>query len=162
MNTLAIVWNRLEELLCIVLFTMLIVFSFSQVVSRYELVSFSLDWADELSRYTFIALVYVAASLAIAKNRHVRVEIIDFLLPQRYHRYMSVLTDLIWLGLTVALIRAGYSVAMKQFMSTTPVLQWNMGAFYCIIPVTFTLMALRLVQKIVLTLRAPGREGGAS
>ena len=159
MQTALRLWDKLEELTCILLFILLIIFSFSQVISRFELVSFSLDWADELSRYTFIALVYVAASLAISKNRHVRVEIIDMLLPERYHAHMALFIDAVWLIFTLALIRSGVIVAMTQISSTTPVLQWNMGAFYFIIPVTFSLMALRLVQRIVTTLATYGRKG---
>ena len=165
MKSLVYLWDRFEELTCIVLFILLIIFSFSQVISRFELVTFSLDWADELSRYTFIMLVYVAASLAIAKNRHVRVEIIDMVLPQRFHPFMTIVVDLVWLAFTVVLIRSGVIVAMTQIDAATPVLQWNMGMFYFIIPVTFTLMALRLVQKILRTidgLRASlGDNGGA-
>jgi TRAP-type C4-dicarboxylate transport system permease small subunit len=160
MNKALALWDRIEETLCIVLFVLLIIFSFSQVLSRYELVPFSLDWADELSRYTFIALVYVAASLAIAKNRHVRVEVIDFLLPKKYHPYLALATDLVWLAFTLALVRSGAIVAIKQLKATTPVLQWNMGHLYFIIPICFFMMALRLCQRIVGTLLA--QKGGAS
>ena len=61
----------LEYYLTAVLFTLLILVCFLQVLFRFVL-SLPLAWTEELSRYLFILLVYVGASAAAGEGKHVR------------------------------------------------------------------------------------------
>jgi TRAP-type C4-dicarboxylate transport system permease small subunit len=152
-------WDRLEETLAIALLCAMIVFGVLQVVSRFNIVDFALDWTEELSRYAFIALVYIAASLAIARKRHVRVEVIDLFLSETRRRRLEVFVNLVWMAFNLVIAHAGWVVAREAMNTTTPVLEWNMGHLYLIVPVTFVLMALRVLLRIVEDVRA-ARAGG--
>lgn len=68
--------NNIEEYVSILLFSSLIILCFLQILFRFVF-NFSLSWTEELSRYVFIALVYISASLAVIRGAHVRVEVID-------------------------------------------------------------------------------------
>jgi TRAP-type C4-dicarboxylate transport system permease small subunit len=158
-------WDKLEETLAIALFCAMIVFGVLQVMSRFAIVDFGLDWTEELSRYAFIALVYIAASLAIARKRHVRVEIIDLFLSAAHRRGLEFFVNAVWMVFNLVIAHAGWVVAREAMNTTTPVLQWNMGHLYLIIPVTFVLMAFRVLFRIVEDARearaAGNMKGGA-
>ena len=62
-------WNKLEESLAVFLFALMLIFGFFQIASRFGIIPIPLDWTEELSRYAFIALVYISASLGIAHKR---------------------------------------------------------------------------------------------
>lgn len=142
-------WDVVEEAIAIVIFCILIMLGVCQVISRFGLFNFPLDWTEELSRYAFIMLVYVSASLAIAKKRHVRVEVIDMLLPAKLRANFDLMVNVIWIAFNLVIAHAGWIVAEEAMSTTTPVLQWNMGYLYMIIPVTFVLMSARLVFRIL-------------
>ncbi|MDL2272729.1 TRAP transporter small permease [Desulfovibrio sp. OttesenSCG-928-I05] len=166
MQHLLKVWDRLEESIAMALFCALIIFGVLQVVSRFGIIDMALDWTEELSRYAFIALVYISASLAIARKRHVRVEVIDMLLPASWRKKLELVVNVIWMIFNVIIAHAGWVVAVEGMTTTTPVLQWNMGYLYLIIPFTFILMAFRILFRIIQDVRearlpeGPATEGG--
>jgi hypothetical protein len=55
---------------------------FTNVVTRY-LFGFSLNWAEETSRYLMIWVAYLGAGLAMREGRHVAIEYLQGLLPPR-------------------------------------------------------------------------------
>jgi len=141
-------WNRLEEHIAVLMVMLLVLFSICQVVSRFNIIRFPLDWTEELSRYVFIALSYLAASLAIGRNRHVCVEVIDYFLPPRGRYLLQKAVWLIWGVFSLVIAHSGWTVAEEAFGTTTPVMEWDMGWLYLIIPVMFAVMAMRLFIKV--------------
>jgi len=150
MRSFIIFWNKLEEHIAVGMFALLILFGICQVISRFGVVNFSLDWTEELSRYVFIALSYLAASLAVAQNRHVCVEIIDRFLPPRGRYLLQKAVWLIWGIFSLMIARSGCVVAMEAFGTTSPVMEWDQGWLYMIIPVMLAVMAMRLFIKVLI------------
>lgn len=142
-------WNKLEESLAVFLFTLMLIFGFFQIVSRFGIIPIPLDWTEELSRYAFIALVYISASLGIAHKRHVRVEIIENIIPAHIFRYMSIFVDAVWCIFNLVIAYEAYIFAVDSFGTVSPVLEWDMGYVYMIIPVTFFLMAVRVAVNLI-------------
>lgn len=149
MKILLKMWDRLEETIAIVLFSIMIFLGLCQILSRFGVFHFALDWTEELSRYAFITLVYVAASLAIARKRHVRVEIIDMILPSFLRRPMALFVNVCWIAFNLAIANAGWEFASAAIGTTTPVMEWDQGYLFMIIPVTFVLMSLRLAFRTI-------------
>lgn len=142
--------NKIEEILSVVLFVILILLGVAQVLFRFVF-DFSLAWTEELSRFTFIFLVYIAASLAIMNDRHIRVQAIDLLIPKKMKPYLKSFADIIWLIVSVNVAINGYVIAAEAYRieETSPALLLPMGMIYLIIPVTFFLMSFRIVQQII-------------
>ena len=149
MRVFVFIWNRLEESLAIILFSALLIFGFFQIISRFGIMPIPLDWTEELSRYAFIALVYISASLGIAHRRHVRVEIIENIIPPRIFNYMNYLVDIVWGLFNLVIAYEGYLFAADSFETLSPVLEWDMGFVYMIIPITFVLMAVRVFVNLL-------------
>lgn len=148
MSVIKRAFDKFEEVIAVSLFVVLIILGLLQVLFRFVL-NFSLDWTEELSRYTFIFLVYMSASLAIMKDRHVRVEIIDGLVSPKTRDRIMFGVEIIWLLFSIIIAVSGVEVALGELTQTSPALGWSMGMMYMIIPFGFCLMSLRLLQKII-------------
>ncbi len=132
---------------CMVL---LILLSTLQIFSRF-LLNFSLSWTEELSRYLFILMVYVGMSLGFKHRRHVRVEIIDLLVPPNVLKHINTVGEVI---VIVVLALIGYSsiaIVKNAYASsqTSPALMLPMFLVYSIIPVMFAITIVRIVQVIL-------------
>jgi len=143
--------NRIEEVLSVVLFVALLVFCTLQIVFRF-LINFSLSWTEELAQFTFIVLIYVACSLAVLKDAHVRVEIIDVFVTGRAKYILDQIVDVVWAGFMFMIGWIAIDIAQDylSFGKTTPALDWQYGCLYAVIPITFMLMTLRLGQRMYL------------
>jgi TRAP-type C4-dicarboxylate transport system permease small subunit len=150
MRKFIVLWDRLEEYVAVSMVLLLVLFSICQVISRFNVIHFPLDWTEELSRYVFIALSYLAASLGIGQNRHVCVEAIDSFLPPRGRYLLQKAVWLIWGIFSLVVAHAGWVVTVEAFGTTTPVMEWDMGWLYMIIPVMFAIMAMRLFIKVLI------------
>ncbi|EGQ7953849.1 TRAP transporter small permease [Vibrio vulnificus] len=141
--------DNIEEYISTLLFISLIVLCFLQILFRFVF-NFSLSWTEELSRYVFIALVYFAASLAVVRGAHVRVEVIDGIVKGKNKKILDSIIDLsfatfmAWIGFYGLEI----SVDALNIEQTTPALEWHAGWVYAIIPGCFYLISLRLIQRV--------------
>lgn len=138
-----------EESLAVVLFSVMIGLTFAQVLFRFVLDA-SLDWSEELSRYTFVWLVYLSAVMAVKHQRHIRVEFAEKMLPRQTSKWIGLLSDLLWLAFAIFMFKEGYVMADKimTFGQTSPANQLSMGLVYMIVPLGFILMSIRIVQNI--------------
>jgi len=142
--------SKLEEILSVTTFFVLITLCALQIAFRFML-NFSLGWTEELARFTFIILVYVACSLGIQKGAHVRVEIIDIFVTGTPRYILNQILDLIWAGFVFLIGYSAIEIVQDSLAigKTSPALDWQFGWMYAVIPITFVLMSLRLIQRMV-------------
>lgn len=74
------------------LFLFFVAITFAQVVLRYAFAN-SLPWIDELSRYAFIWLVFLAAALVTRQGAHIAIDLVETLVPPRVKSALQVLAD---------------------------------------------------------------------
>ena len=67
---------------------------FYQFFTRYVLNN-SAAWTEEIARYLLIGVVFVGASIGVAKNNHIQVDFFYRHLPHAVCRVMAVLVDLL-------------------------------------------------------------------
>ncbi|MCD8350240.1 MAG: TRAP transporter small permease [Planctomycetaceae bacterium] len=149
-SVFGLLWDHLEETVAAILFLALLVFCLLQVLFRF-VINISLDWTEELASFSFIIMVYVAASLGVARNRHARAEIVDLLLSPRALRILNMFVALVWGIFNLLIAHAGWGMATDaiEIGLTSPVLEIPMGWLYMVIPVMFTVMAVRVFSRIV-------------
>ncbi|MDB5873383.1 MAG: putative Tripartite ATP-independent periplasmic transporter DctQ component [Ramlibacter sp.] len=111
----------------------------------------SYSWTEELARYSMIWAVYLGASVATARAAHVRMEMLQPLMPQRAWKMVDRLQLVITLGfsLLVAFIGMKLVAQLHELGQESPLLGVPMYAMYAAIPVSFALMALHLIQQLV-------------
>ncbi len=147
MAFLKILDERLEEFLLVPSFVVSVVIVFMQVVMRYILGS-ALPWSEELARYLFVWQIWVGASYAVKKSRHIRVEFIMNFLSEKGKLKLEYLVLTIWICFSVLMLCL--SIPLAQWMirrgQLSPAMQIPMGYVYLCVPVGFSLMLLRLTQ----------------
>lgn len=105
-------------------------------------------WSEELARYLFIWISYLAAPLAILSYSSIRVDILHNSLNETNRRILWVTIHCLTLFLTGVFLKMGLEhISMQiQFPQTTPALQISYAIPYLILPIAFGLMFIRSVQ----------------
>jgi len=150
MNWLKKIDNNFEEYLSFLLFSIMVILIFLQVIFRF-IFNFSLAWTEEMSRYTFVALVYFSAVIAVKRGRHLRTEGIIQALPNKIKKWVYTFSDIIWLSFTIIMVKLGYDSSLSVLLSgqKSPVLHVKVGLIYMLIPICFALLSLRIIQQII-------------
>ncbi len=107
---------------------------FTNVVTRY-MFGFSLNWAEESSRYLMIWVTYLGAGLAMREGRHVAIEYLQGLLPERLAPYARGVVALQILAFMGTLGVLGVQIAQFAWRQRTPVLGLPQGFVYLAIPI---------------------------
>ena len=121
-----------------------------QEVMRRFLLNFSSAWAEESARYAFIYLGYVGAAYAIRERAHIRFDIVLQRLPQRWHGYVYLFSELATLVFAAfALYWSLKTVGqLIRFEGESPVLRVNKAWFVAALPIGFALIVLRALQAM--------------
>lgn len=151
----------IEEYVIIVLFSAMILILASQVFTRYIL-SFTLPWAEQLTRVMFVWITFAGISLAVSKSMHLRVSAITMIIPKKWH------AKVFFIGDSIAAI-FGLFMAYRIFLSmmdimrrgqTFPVI-WDMPTWVMYLPGALGMLgfALRLIfMNLVPTIRGTKKD----
>ncbi len=141
--------NFERNLSWILLLTLTLMLS-AQVIARYIFFT-SISWIEEFSRIVFIWFIYLSISWIIIQGRHIRVNVIELILPPAWRRSFALLSDLIWLAFSVLMTWFGFLFVRSEIevYSETAILQIPEAAVHAIIPIGFGLMTIRLIQHMV-------------
>lgn len=145
---LASIWRDLEEYICCALLAVIVTLLMTQVLYRY-IGGRSIAWSEEVCRFLFLYLVYFAASLATAKNLHIRVTAQIKLLPRSGQILLLLLTDIVWLIFCAIVVKVGteFIISMSNRPMVSGALMLDMRYVYAAVPLAFTLQAIRLVER---------------
>ena len=128
-NLLAWLDVHFEDALCGVLLVGIMIMLMAQVVVRFAF-GHGLTFSEELCRFSFLYLVYFAASLVACKG-------------------LLMLADLLWLGFNATVIYQG--ALLIDSMSTRPMVSGSMlldlRYVYFAVPAAFTLQSFRILQR---------------
>ena len=142
------VFTNFEEGACMVLMATMVLALTLQVFMRFVLSS-SLAWTEELSRYSFIWSVYMGGVLAVKYSQHVRITAQFLVFPPKVRVAVIVFTDALWVAANF-FIAYQSGLALQNafaFPEVSPTLGIVKGYVEAMLPVCFLLMNLRLVMK---------------
>jgi len=144
MKTILYWLNRFEEITASVALSFMAIIIILQVFQRY-VVQHSLDWPEELARYLFIYSVYVGASYAALRRRHLEVTIVRNVFGEKTGKFFTIAAYIItsfFCGMMVF-----WGIKMVSFVIAThqvaPALQFPMYIAYFCVPLGFGLMCFR-------------------
>ncbi|MCG8423479.1 MAG: TRAP transporter large permease subunit [Proteobacteria bacterium] len=143
----------------------IILFITFQTFYRYFIVQFiegagAAVWTEELSRFIFVWISYLAIPLAIKNRSNIRVDIIYDRLSVRFQRMSWIAVDLCFIALTAFISYVGMQHIFMQFRfpQTTAAMQLPYAVPYMILPLGFALMVIRLVQDIYKSIKICGAK----
>lgn len=130
--------RKLTNFIVTFLFIALVVIVFVQVFCRVTGISF--PYADELSRYTFVWLIYMGGSITIRNGMNIAFDAILDSLPKRIWKIVFTLVNVICcLFLAMAVVLGG-ELAWVNRVQHSSVMNLNMGAVMLAIPLGCLLM----------------------
>ena len=140
------IWNNFEEYISAVAMVMMVSVLFAQIFNRYVLQG-SITWAEEMSRFGFLWMMFLSSSLAAANRSHIRVTAQLLLLPKRFRIWVIVFADVIWVIFNVIVTYHSITMVINafRFVYLSPSLKLNMAIMFLVIPFSFALMTIRII-----------------
>jgi TRAP-type C4-dicarboxylate transport system permease small subunit len=115
-----------------------------QVFFRYVL-NDSLFWAEEFVRAAMVWGVMVASALVAASRNHIRVEMLELMLPPAGRRIVVFVANALSLAFCLVLLWAGVEFIDRTFFQRSPMLDIPKWWVYLAIPVGAGLEALLML-----------------
>lgn len=131
-----------------------------QVIARY-LVGHALSWPDETSRYLFVWITFLGASLALKKREHFALELLPDSLPPKAARWLEIGVMIVVLLTTLMLIWYGIVLTLDGHKVLTPTLEIPRSLPYAAIPFGALLMTIRATEHLLRLIRGAGPGKGA-
>ncbi|WP_340107551.1 TRAP transporter small permease [Pikeienuella sp. HZG-20] len=140
-----------------------------EVFRRYVLGA-STSYGEETARYAFIWLAYLAAARGVKSRSHLSIDIIRIFTGRKGNFILFMLNDALFFTLAIIVIVTGTrfmitTIEFEQYFTGIQIPYWVAVAS---IPIGWGVIALRVVQRSILTIQAyrrgemiePGFIGG--
>ena len=133
--------RKVTNTIVVALFALVVLVVSTQVFSRF-VIHLSIRWADELSRFAFVWIVYIGGAITIRDGRNVCFDL--FLEAQKGKRWklMFSVVTLISLAFLVMMTILGALVCKAELTESSPIMRWPMAVVCMCIPIGGTLMVL--------------------
>jgi len=139
---------KIEEFATILLFIVVSIIIFSHVVARYIFKS-PFYFTEEISKYCFIWMVMICASICIRRGSHTQVNYFTSFLPPKVLPVLGILRNigiLIFLGY---LIYYGIFLSIKTMDVRTAALALPWGLVYLSAPACAVFMSIHTVKLVL-------------
>ena len=142
--------DHFESYLCQALLVFFVLVIFLQIVLRQ--LNMSLSWTEEIARFAFIWFILFGACYATRLCALNRVTVQFLKAPQWVTNTFLFVSDMIWIVFSLVMAYYGYLAVLdlREFPYYTPALDWDLGYVYLVFPLSFTLMAIRIIQVNVM------------
>ena len=144
--------NAAENLL-FVLFAVMVVIVFINVIARYVFDN-SITASEELARYAFVWASFLGAVFALNDDGHIGVDMVVKKLPPALRKVVLVFANLCVLTLAGVCVWYGYVLSESSFGWPSPATGIPYGVVSLIIPITFAAMFVIVLRKTVAQFRS--------
>lgn len=154
MSTSFLWFRPVERVLTWAVQTLAVVSAFVMIVSlvlgvffRYVMQD-SLTWSDEVAMLCFSWLIFLTGALMVRENGHVRIELLEAVMPERFYRWLD---QVVWI--VIALVGVYMAWTGFQFLSltmgqTSPAIRYPLWARDGSLPVGGILITLYALLNI--------------
>ena len=139
--------SRLVEGLIILGATVLIAMVSTEVILRYVL-SHSLIFTEELSRYLMVWIVFLGSALAIRDGSHIRITVLVNRLSPRLQQLMQMAAYCLTLIFLTVITIEGLKILPRQLHQMCITIDISLFYFYLAIPVGSILMIIFLLPSV--------------
>lgn len=141
--------DGIEKYLTAILFAVMCVVLLLQIVFRVA--KSPLSWSEEIARYLFVWIIYLASSRAMATEKHLTVDILPLLLKGRAKVILHMTSTLLTLAFFVGMLYAGSLVLPNLLVKTqfSPANHINMFFVYLAPTVGAVLMTIRALEILI-------------
>lgn len=149
MSAVLRLYNKFEEYLLVLSLAVSVALVALQIVSRY-FINASIPWSEELTRYIFIWQIWLGTSFAQRDGKHLKVEVLYSLMNPAGKKFLSVLSNLIFLSFCVFLTVNGFSLVMNlaHRYSLSPAMEIPLLFVYLSLPVSNFVLSVRIIAGL--------------
>jgi TRAP-type C4-dicarboxylate transport system permease small subunit len=138
--------QKINELLCIIALTIMVILVFSQVLGRYVF-GWSVSWGEELTRFLLVWISFLGVALAAKKRANINIDAFVNLLHGKAKIAVDVLGDNLNLAFWVYVGLSGISMLTQNGDQSSPAMQVPMSVIYIAIPVCGLLIFLYIIEE---------------
>ena len=139
-----------ERYLLLPLYALIVVTVLLEVFRRFVL-SYSSIWGEEIARYAFIYVSWIAASICVKDRTHIKLDILIHFVSERWKAFLFFIGDI--LMLVMAVIAFYWSLepihVSLEFGSVTDGLRISKAWFLFAVPLGFGMMIIRVIQATI-------------
>ena len=142
--------DKLERLIITVIFSEVIIVGFMQVMCRFVLHA-SLPWSEELLRFSFIWLTYIASSMGIMAGTHASVTVVLDRLPAKVQKFIKLLIELLTMFFCAVVFYFSITIMQTQIASSqiSPAMRIPMAIPYSGVTISFGFMLIQCLTRIL-------------
>ena len=148
------VLDLVEKYVTAVIFAAMCVVLLLQVIFRVA--GSPLSWSEEIARYMFVWIIYLASSRAMATQKHLTVDILPLLLKGKGKIILHIISTILTLLFFAGLLYAGSLVLPNLLVKTqySPATHMNMFIPYLAPTLGTVLMTIRALEVLVKDFKA--------
>lgn len=109
----------------------------------------ALSWSEELSRYLLVWSSFIGTTVAFKKGAHIAVTFVVDLLPSRIRQVVQTLSCILMAIFFAATIWYSIYLFNVQAFQVSPAMGLKMRYIYMIIPISFAVMCVHLLNQCV-------------
>ena len=149
------VFDRIEEILCMVCTVVMTVLVFANVLSR-DVFHNSLSFSEEITTYLFVLLSLMGTAIAARRRAHLGLSILTDAVPPAVRKVLHVVGFVIGALFSAALFYYGVLMVINQYNlgMETSAMQWPEWIYATFVPFGAFFITLRFLQAAVQELRA--------
>lgn len=149
---------RVQQVIAFVLIVVVVGATFLQVVARFIFDS-PFAWTDELARFGYVWMTFIAAGAVMGLRSHLTVEVGDKKLPTMVKSAMNIFAMLVVIGCCAALASGSLGMLGDRAGGHSTALGLPLSIFYGVVWVSIILIGfhalVNLIQLIIIMLK-PG------
>ena len=111
-------------------------------------------WIDEVCRIMFVATIFFGAALCVKEKRHVKVDILNTILPPKASLVMEIVAEVLVVVISVFLVYSGYKLGMRNMTQLLPATSVPKGVVYMFIPVAAVFMVMNSLRNLIAEIQA--------
>jgi len=139
---------HIEEILVVVLLTFMCVIVALQVFFRLILQD-PLIWTEELATIFFVWVVFIGASLALKRNEHFAVELLQRSLPLKDRQLVNILVGVLLIVFSLLVLIEGARITWLNVQVNTAAMEISRAWAYSALPVGGLLMLVRSIEILL-------------
>ena len=139
--------EKISGWILVSLLGIMIVMAFGQVILRNFFDS-SIEWGDIFLRHLVLWVGYFGAVIATGEGRHLRIEFVSKLVPQKIRKIFFIITSIFAGAICYFLMQAAISfVQLEMESKTTLILNLQSWYFIIIIPIGYAMLTFRFIVR---------------
>ncbi|WHH58545.1 TRAP transporter small permease [Petroclostridium sp. X23] len=145
-NKIKNLWDKFELYLMVVFLGVFLLNIFVQIIMRLFFKS-PLSFTEEVSRYSFVWMVFLGLSFATRYDKHIRVDFLYARFPKIIQFIVDMLLNVLTLAVFIWIFHTGLKYVEYSSITRTYALNIQKSIVVAIIPLSGLLMIIRVIEK---------------